>query len=118
MRFGKFDTFIFDLDGTIWDVVRLIPGASRTIKKLRASGKTILIISNHTMYGRKEIARRLRKMGLKIKYQDIINSSYAIGMWLKERRVKKVFAFGRGLVGDLKEQGIKTTGKLPVKYVV
>lgn len=118
MNFSKYATFVFDLDGTIWDVLRLIPGASRIVSHLRAAKKNVLFVSNHTMYGRKEIAARLRRMGLQVGHRDIINSGYSVATWLKAKGVKKVMVFGKGMRDDLKEEGIEATDKLPVKYVV
>jgi len=117
-NFSSYTTFVFDLDGTIWDVLKLVPGATRTVTRLRAARKNILFVSNHTMYGRKEIAARLRSMGLQVSHKDIINAGYSVAAWLKARGVKKVLAFGKGIADDLHEQGIETTSQLPAKYVV
>jgi len=117
-NFSSYTTFVFDLDGTIWDKVRIFPGVAKTFARLRRAGKKILIISNHTLSGRKQISAELRKMGLQVSYKEIINSGYAIALWLKKKNVKKVLAFGYGVKEDLGAQGIKTTDKLPVKYVV
>jgi len=116
--FSSYTTFVFDLDGTIWDVLKLMPGAARTVSHLRAAHKNVLFVSNHTMYGRREIAARLRRMGLQVSHKDIINAGYAVAAWLKAKGVRRVMIFGRGARDDLREQGIEFTDKLPVKYVV
>lgn len=47
MDFSKIDTFVFDLDGTVW--THLIPGAKTTIKKLKQLDKTIQYVTNNTI---------------------------------------------------------------------
>ena len=117
-NFRGYTTFVFDLDGTIWDVVGLVPAAARTISQLRAAKKNIVFVSNHTMFSRREIAAKLRKMGLQVSHRDVINAGYSVATWLKARGVRKVMIFGKGVLADLKEEGIEATSKLPVKYVV
>src|SRR3972149_622052 len=120
VSFNSYTTFVFDLDGTIWDVVGLVPGAARVVTQLRQAGKNVLFVSNHTMYGRREIAAKLRRMGLQGSHRDIINSGYSVATWLKGRGVKRVMCFGEGMKQELREQGIEATEnpRTGVRYVV
>ncbi|HDD71393.1 MAG TPA: TIGR01457 family HAD-type hydrolase, partial [Candidatus Aenigmarchaeota archaeon] len=42
VNFKKFKTFIFDLDGTLWNMEKIFPGVIETIEKLRKEGKQVL----------------------------------------------------------------------------
>ena len=41
---NKYNSFIFDLDGTIYTEDKLIPGADKTINYLKEKGKKIVFI--------------------------------------------------------------------------
>jgi len=118
VNFSSYKTFVFDLDGTVWDEIHLMHGVAKIFSRLRSAGKNVLIISNHTLHSRRELARILQKKGLKISYKEIINSGYAVATWLKKKGVKKAIAYGEGVKKELREQGIEAVEKMPVKYIV
>ena len=45
---NKYDSFRFDLDGTVYRGDNIIPGADITINSLNESGKKVIFISNKT----------------------------------------------------------------------
>ena len=116
--FSKYDTFVFDLDGTVWDVTKLLPGVSKTFSILKKKGKNVIFVSNHTMYSRRQIAHRLERMGLEVEESDIINAGFSVAKWLRAHHASKAMIFGEGIVRDLREEGIANTKELPVGYVV
>lgn len=42
MDFSKYQTFVFDLDGTLWNNKKLLPGAAETIENLGKAGKQVI----------------------------------------------------------------------------
>ncbi len=119
MDFGRFDTFVFDLDGTIWRWQRLYPGARETIKSLKAAGKQVLFVTNNTLLSKGGFVRKLNSFGIKARPGDIIDAGYAAAVYLKRMNGKsKVMAFGRGLVEEMKRNGIKLSAKLPVDFLI
>jgi len=117
MDFSKIDTFIFDLDGTIWYWTKLIPGVKRTIKKLRELNKKILFVTNNTIESRKNLAKRLNMFGIKTNYKNIINAGIVIGYYIKKKR-GTALALNIGTEKDLMEVGVKVKKKPQVDYVV
>jgi len=117
MKFSRFNTFIFDLDGTVWNWKRLFPGVRKLIKSLRKEGKQVLFDTNNTMVSRKELAKKLRRFGIDADENDIINPSIVITEYLKNER-GKVLVFGDGLKKDLREAGIKVSDDYHVDCVI
>lgn len=117
MNFSKYQTFVFDLDGTIWNTKKLFPGAAETIERIRKKGKQVLFISNHTITARVDLVKKLQKLGLHIHENELITASEGAEEFLKGKR-GKVLVFGSGVKKDFRKFGIKFTEKLPSKYVV
>jgi len=117
MDFSKFKTFIFDLDGTIWNWQKLFPGVKETIKKLKEKGKNVIFLTNNSMLSRAGLIRKLRKLGLDVKEEELITSSWVAAQYLK-RRNASAFAIGSGLREELRKAGIKLTEKNPDYLVV
>jgi HAD superfamily hydrolase (TIGR01450 family) len=117
MDSNKIDTFIFDLDGTVWYWTHLIPGIKATIKKLKQLGKTILYVTNNTIESRRELTERLNKFGIETRHEDVINAGLVIGYYVKEHN-GSALAFNISTEKDLQEVGVHVRQKPPVDYVV
>jgi len=117
MNLKDIDTFVFDLDGTVWYWTRLIAGAKRTIVKLKKLGKTVLYVTNNTIESRKNLAKRLSKFGIEAHYEDVINAGIVIGYYIKEH-YGTALALNIGTEKDLKEVGVPIRKRTPVDYVV
>ncbi|MEM5879421.1 MAG: HAD-IIA family hydrolase [Candidatus Aenigmatarchaeota archaeon] len=117
MDFSRFKTFIFDLDGTVWNWKELMPGVKELVALLRRKGKQVLFITNNTMVRRKELAEKLNSFGVECKESELISSAIAIAEFLKKKKAK-AFVVGDGLKEDLKEEGIEVRGDENVDYVV
>ncbi len=102
--FNKFNTFIFDLDGTIWIYPNVIESAKEVIEKLKEKGKQVLIVTNFTMLSRDEIADRLKQNGVDVNENEIITASYVIGLNLEED--SSVYVIGDGVRRELENLNI------------
>lgn len=100
----KFDTFVFDLDGTFWWYPNLVDGAVEIYKKLTKLNKKVIFVSNFTFLDRDGIVRIFRKNGIDVEKEQIVTSSYVASQLLKN---KVVFPIGRGLESELRKNGIK-----------
>lgn len=109
----KYNTFIFDLDGTIYRGNDIIPGADKTINKLKQLGKKILFISNKTTGTIDEYFQFLKNHGLNIDEDEIINSTLVLKKYLvKNFPSKKFFAIGETVfINELIETGMTFSDK-------
>jgi HAD superfamily hydrolase (TIGR01450 family) len=117
MDFSRFKTFIFDLDGTVWNWFKLFPRISEIIKLLVVSDKQRLYVSNNTMLSRKGLTKKLQNFGIEAKESEVINAGFVVAEYLKNKR-RKVLAFGDGLKEDLKRAKVKLVNKASANYLV
>lgn len=117
MNFSKYQTFVFDLDGTIWNTKNLYPGAAKTIEKLGKANKQVLFITNHTLTSRDDIIKKLQKQGLHIHDSDLVTSSQGAEEFLKGKR-GRVLLLGKGIKKDFRKFGIKFVTRPPAKYII
>ncbi len=117
MNLKKFDTFLFDLDETLWRVSKLLPGAKELLKRLRRLNKEIYFVTNNNLMSREDTANRLNRLGIKTRKEEVINSGYVASVYFKKKDAS-VMVFGKGLEKELRSNGIKVKRKLPVDYVL
>lgn len=97
----NYNSFIFDLDGTIYRGNNIIPGADKTINTLKKSGKKIVFISNKTTGSVKDYFEFLTGKGLEIELNEIINSTIVLSNYLnKNHNEEKFFAIGEKIFID------------------
>ncbi|MBN1638079.1 MAG: HAD-IIA family hydrolase [Ignavibacteriales bacterium] len=87
----KYEGFIFDLDGTLYRGENIIPKADITINILRKLNKKLVFISNKTTGTCKEYSDLLKKYGMIISEDEIINSTYVIKKYLSTNYPGKTF---------------------------
>lgn len=106
---SKYNSFIFDLDGTIYRGDNIIPNADKTINQLKKLGKKILFISNKTTGTVKDYYLFLKNFGLNIEENEIINSTIVLKNYLiKNHPQKKFYAIGEQVfIDELINAGLK-----------
>lgn len=105
---NKYDSFIFDLDGTIYRGDNIIPDADKTINTLKELGKVTIFISNKTTGTIKEYYTFLKSYGLNINESEILNSTYVLKNYLKDNYPHKTFyAIGEEIfIKEISETGL------------
>lgn len=68
------DALLLDLDGTVWEGGRAIPGA---VEAINASPVPGVYITNNAMRAPSEVAEKLRAIGLKAAEKDVVTSAQA-----------------------------------------
>jgi 5'-nucleotidase len=98
---------------------RAIPGADRFIGRLRESGAPFLVLTNNSIYTRRDLAARLRASGLDVPEESIWTSALATATFLADQRPGgSAFVIGEaGLTTALHEAGYTLTEREP-DYVV
>ena len=109
--------FIFDLDGVIYIGKTLLPGVKETLDSLKKRGDRICFLSNNSTLSRRGYCIKLKKMGLKVKEEQLFISSYLLVLYLKNHKKiapdEKIMVIGeKGIFQELKRAGIKPPGIL------
>lgn len=93
----KFDLYVFDIYGVLWNGKSVISGADKTLEELKKAGKKVLIMSNGTALSTK-IEESYGKRGFikGVHYDRIVSSGDAYHAYvLKDKRLLKFYQFGR-----------------------
>jgi NagD protein len=108
-----------DMDGVLVREQAPIPGADRFLSMLRERGTPFLVLTNNSIYTRRDLAARLRTSGLHVPEESIWTSALATGRFLQEQRPGgSAFVIGEsGLTTALHEAGYTLTETRP-DYVV
>ena len=113
------DTWLMDMDGVLVHEEHAIPGAEQFLARLRESGTPFLVLTNNSIYTRRDLAARLRAAGLEVPEEAIWTSALATARFLEEQRPGgSAFVIGEaGLTTALHTAGYTLTEREP-DYVV
>ncbi|KAJ8654629.1 hypothetical protein O0I10_009680 [Lichtheimia ornata] len=111
----KFDNFLFDCDGVLWDGSDLIPGVDKAMEELRKRGKRIFFVTNNSTKSRAAFLGKFKGFGIQASLDEIFSSAFATAAYLKHvvnfPDDKKVYIVGMsGIREELQAQGIRTCG--------
>ncbi|MCF2139951.1 MAG: HAD-IIA family hydrolase [Candidatus Lokiarchaeota archaeon] len=101
------ELFIFDLDGVIYRGSEPIAEAVEFISKLHQMNKKCTYLTNNSSKTRQEFAKKLQKLGLDVKENEIFTSAYlSADILAKKYPSATVFLIGEtGLHKVMKERG-------------
>ena len=108
-----------DMDGVLVHEEDLIPGANRFIARLSELNMPFLVLTNNSIYTRRDLAARLRASGLDVPEAAIWTSALATARFLEDQRPGgSAFVIGEaGLTTSLHTAGYTLTERNP-DYVV
>lgn len=111
--------FIMDMDGVIVRGNQPVPGAAEFIKQLRDNDRKFLVLTNNSIYTPRDLANRLRFIGIDIPDDRVYTSAIATARFLDSQRPGgTAFTIGEaGLTTALHEIGYVLTEHNP-EYVV
>lgn len=95
----KFDGFLVDLDGVVWEGSEFIPGAVETLRELLAAGKEIVFVTNNSVRPPQAYAERLRSAGVPVADGRLITGGVATARLATQRVGKGATAFVIGAPG-------------------
>jgi len=112
-------SWLMDMDGVLVHEEEAVPGAARFIGALRERGIPFLVLTNNSIYTRRDLAARLRTSGLDIPEEAIWTSALATAKFLEDQRPGgSAFVIGEaGLTTALHQSGYTLTERDP-DYVV
>jgi NagD protein len=111
--------WLMDMDGVLVHEEQAIPGADRFLAALRERGTPHMLLTNNSIYTRRDLAARLRASGLDVDEESIWTSALATGKFLEDQRPGgSAFVIGEsGLTTALHSAGYTMTERDP-DYVV
>lgn len=114
----SYDTFLFDCDGVLWknDHVTPIPGIPEAIKRLQSLGKTMIFITNNSMFSRQSLKEKFNQYGFDAPIENIFGPGYCSACYLKNvLNVKgKVYLVGNeAMKSELDGLGVENCGVGP-----
>jgi NagD protein len=112
-------SWLMDMDGVLVREEHPIPGADRFVARLRERGIPFLVLTNNSIYTRRDLAARLTANGLHIPEDAIWTSALATASFLETQRPGgSAFVIGEsGLTNALHSAGYTLTERDP-DYVV
>jgi HAD superfamily hydrolase (TIGR01450 family) len=109
-RLRNLSGFAFDLDGTIWEGPRLMPGAVELVADLRASKLRVVFASNSSRHASGVLRDRLNELGIDTTHGEMLAALDLAGEEVRRRMGPvRVLALGTDeLVGILLASGHET----------
>jgi 5'-nucleotidase len=112
-------SWLMDMDGVLVHEEDAIPGADQWVARLREREIPFLVLTNNSIYTRRDLAARLRTSGLDVPEESIWTSALATAKLLEDQRPGgSAFVIGEaGLTTALHASGYTLTERNP-DYVV
>ena len=112
-------SWLMDMDGVLVSEEHAIPGAAEFLTRLRETGTPFLVLTNNSIYTRRDLAARLRTSGIDVPEDSIWTSALATARFLEDQRPGgTAFVIGEtGLTTALHQSGYTMTERDP-DYVV
>jgi len=119
MKEREIHSWLMDMDGVLVREEQAIPGADAFLARLRERGAPFLVLTNNSIYTRRDLAARLQASGLDVPEAAIWTSALATARFLESQRPEgSAFVIGEaGLTTALHEAGYTLTDRSP-DYVV
>jgi NagD protein len=112
-------TWLMDMDGVLVHEDHAIPGAGEFLAALRERATPFLVLTNNSIYTRRDLAARLRASGLEVPEEAIWTSALATARFLEDQRPGgSAYVIGEaGLTTALHDAGYTLSDRAP-DYVV
>jgi len=119
METSKIESWLMDMDGVLVHEDRALPGADRFLDRLNELGLPHLLLTNNSIFTRRDLAARLQASGLDVPEDSIWTSALATATFLDHQRPNgTAFVVGEsGLTTALYEIGYTLTDRVP-DYVI
>ena len=119
MTHRTIESWLMDMDGVLVREESAIPGADRFLARLTELGRPFLVLTNNSIYTRRDLAARLRLSGLDVPEDAIWTSALATARFLDDQRPNgSAYVIGEaGLTTALHAVGYTLTERNP-DYVV
>jgi NagD protein len=119
MAHREIHSWLMDMDGVLIREEHAIPGAAEFLTRLQELSTPFLVLTNNSMYTRRDLVARLRTIGLHVPEESIWTSALATARFLDDQRPGgSAFVVGEaGLTTALHAVGYTLSDRSP-DYVV
>ena len=101
-------SWLMDMDGVLVHEEQAIPGADRFLAALRERGIPHMVLTNNSIYTRRDLAARLRASGLEVAEESIWTSALATARFLEDQRPGgSAFVIGESGLADHDPGGLE-----------
>jgi HAD superfamily hydrolase (TIGR01450 family) len=108
------DLVFVDLDGTLYLGSGEVQGAADFMRRLQASGKPYLLLSNNSSRDKAQYVEKLARFGIAVTEDEILLSTDGAIAHMLEMGIKSVYVLGtEALRRSLEKAGIQTEGREP-----
>ncbi len=116
MNFG----YLIDMDGVVYRDSQLIPGAQRFIEELQEAGVPFLFLTNNSQRTRRDIAFKLRQLGINVGEEHVFTCAMATARFLARQKPNgTAYVIGEGgLLNALHRHGYAVVDKDPDFVVI
>jgi NagD protein len=113
------ESWLMDMDGVLVHESQALPGADRWLARLKELGLPFLLLTNNSIFTRRDLAARLRASGLEVPEESIWTSASATARFLETQRPNgTAFVVGEsGISTQLYQAGYTLTDHDP-DYVI
>ncbi|KAF5351463.1 hypothetical protein D9757_012050 [Collybiopsis confluens] len=111
----KYETWMFDCDGVLWQGDKLIDGAVQVLSLLRDRKKKVLFVTNNATKSRRSYKTKFDQLGVEAHVDEIYGSAYATAVYIssvmKLPKHQKIYVIGmEGLEEELRDEGVAYIG--------
>ena len=110
----KYDCFILDCDGVIWQGPNQIDESFKVIEHLESLGKQVFFFTNNSTKLVEDSVSKMKSLGYSNPKEDhIFGSAYVTAQYIKQKypETRKAFVIGmKSLRVELERVGIKVVG--------
>ncbi|MDX6667195.1 MAG: 5-nucleotidase, partial [Solirubrobacteraceae bacterium] len=82
----RIESWLMDMDGVLVHEEDAIPAADRFLARLSELGIPFLVLTNNSIYTRRDLSARLKASGLEVPEESIWTSANATARFLEEQR--------------------------------
>lgn len=82
---AAYDAVLFDLDGTVYNGVKVVPGAPETLRALREHGTAVRFVTNNASKAPQDVVAHLVGLGMAAEPDEVHTSAQAAVVLLRER---------------------------------
>lgn len=106
----RYDALFIDLDGVVYRGDQAVPGAPDVLDRLRDTNAKLLFLTNNSARTPRQVAERMRKLGVRAEPDEILTSALATAAMLRREgaRGREVYVIGeRGVREALEQVGVR-----------